>query len=297
VPSSAHPLLDGRPAMAHVEIGVRDLTRSEAFYRGLLGFTVLPELSSGRTLFLDAGNARVKLVEVGAGGIPSDWDSNDLQSGFRHFGLKVDKVDWRVTALRDAGVEIRVEPLDAFGEVRLAFFADPDGAHLEFVAGPIQYQPGWSPELIAREEASLTGAWSGDPRFDHVAVTVSDFEEALAYYRDTLGLPVIGQLDRSASDDRGFLITYFQAGDCVLEVFSFSVGTRPSPWRPDPDLLGIRAIGLDEDDPAAARAALVKAGGERMAWRGDGTGPVADLVADRNRVVLDLGCGAVAPGR
>ncbi|WP_189935949.1 VOC family protein [Streptomyces sulfonofaciens] len=272
--------------MSHVEIGVRDLTRSQEFYGGLLGFTPVPAESGGDTLVMQAGEARVRLVEAGPGGTPSGWVDDDLQRGFRHFGLKVDEVDARVARLAEAGVEIRVQPLDAFGGVRLAFFADPDGAHLEFVSGPLQYQPLWSPELAAEEEASLVGGWDGEPRFDHVAVTVADLDQALAYYRDTLGIPVVGQLDRRDQDERGFVITYFRAGRTVIEVFSFDAGTAPNPWQPEPDLLGIRAIGIDVADPDTTRAALTAAGGEPVAWRGDGRG--ADLVADRDRVVANL---------
>ncbi len=271
--------------MSHVEIGVRDLTRSQEFYGGLLGFTPVAADSGGDTLVMQAGAARVKLVEIGPGGTPSGWAGDDLQCGFRHFGLKVDEVDSRLAKLVEAGVEIRLQPLDAFGGVRITFFADPDGAHLEFVSGPLQYQPLWSAELAAEEEASLGAGWDGEPRFDHVAVTVSDLDRALAYYRDTLGIPVVGQLDQRAADERGFLITYFRAGSTVIEVFSFDSDTVPSPWQPEPDLLGIRAIGIDVTDPGATRGALVEAGGAAVAWRG---GRPADLVADPDRIVADL---------
>lgn len=271
--------------MSHVEIGVRDLTRAQEFYGGLLGFTPVTAESGADTLAMQAGAARLRLVETGPDGTPSGWDGDDLQRGFRHVGFKVDEVDARIARLAAAGVEIRVPPLDAFGGVRLAFFADPDGTHLEFVAGPIRYQPLWSPELAAEEEASLHGDWDGEPRFDHVAVTVSDVDRALAYYRDTLGIPVVGQLDRRRTDERGFLITYFRAGGTVLEVFSFDVDTTPGPWQPEPDLLGIRAIGFDTADPGATRTALLQAGGRGVAWR---DGRAADLVADQDRVIADL---------
>jgi catechol 2,3-dioxygenase-like lactoylglutathione lyase family enzyme len=271
--------------MSHVEIGVRDLTRSQEFYGGLLGFTPVAAQSGGGTLVMQAGAARVKLVETGPNGTPSGWIADDLQCGFRHFGLKVDEVDSRIARLAEAGVEVRVPPLDAFGGVRLAFFADPDGAHLEFVSGPLQYQPLWSRELAAEEEASLHGDWDGAPRFDHVAVTVSDLDRALAYYRDTLGIPVVGQLDQRHCDERGFLITYFRAGSTVIEIFSFDVDTTPSPWQPEPDLLGIRAIGIDVVDAEATRHALLEAGGYGVAWR---NGRAADLIADQDQVVTDL---------
>ncbi|MFI6345367.1 VOC family protein [Streptomyces sp. NPDC050560] len=271
--------------MSHVEIGVSDLTRAAEFYGGLLGFAEDGARSGGDTLVMAAGAATVRLVEVGHDATPSGWSPDDLQRGFRHFGMKVDAVDARLAVLEDAGVPVRLRPLDAAGGVRIAFFADPDGTHLEFVAGQLRYDPVWSPALVAEEEAGLHNGWDGTPRFDHVAVTVDDLDRALGYYRDTLGIPVLGQLDHRATDERGFVITYLRAGETVIEVFSFRADTAPGPWRPAPDLLGIRSVGLTVPDPAAARAALTAAGGTALTR--PGARPV-ELVADGDQLVAEL---------
>ena len=66
------------------------------------------------------------------------------------------------------------------------------------------------------------------PRFDHVAVTVADLPAALAFWRDRFGFEVIGEI-RHHGDPRGFLMTYLQAGQAVLEVFSFDAADRAEP--------------------------------------------------------------------
>jgi hypothetical protein len=55
---------------------------------------------------------------------------------------------------------------------------------------------------------------------------------------------VIGQL-RHYGDPRGFLMTYLQAGQAVLEVFSFDVPIVPNDLSAaDGSVLGARSIGL-----------------------------------------------------
>ena len=74
------------------------------------------------------------------------------------------------------------------------------------------------------------------------------------------GYEVIGQL-RHAADPRGFLITYLQAGAGVLEVFTYTADTEPSPWTPDDSRLGLRGIGSGGDDPAGTLGRLTALGG------------------------------------
>jgi catechol 2,3-dioxygenase-like lactoylglutathione lyase family enzyme len=224
--------------MRHVTITVRDLDRSTAFYSELLELPVVRDsvdADGHPNRWLAAGPGLVRLVEVGASATPTTWDRDDLQRGIRHFGLKVRDVDEWYSRLRAAGVEFAVDPTDALGDVRLAFFFDPDGAYLEIVAGDLNYDPVWSADLVAEEIASYDG-WDGKPRFDHVAVTVPSLDEARQHYRD---FGVAGQLLHGG--DRDFVITYFRAANATLEVFSYGA---PTFGRDGMGELGIQAIGL-----------------------------------------------------
>ncbi len=237
------------PALSYVEIGVSDLDRSREFYSGLLE---LPEHTGGVTdqagtpgrqcLLGTPDFGVVRLVEVGPGGRPSGWERDDLQCGIRHFGLKVRGIDGWVERLRAAGVEFATEPFDAFGKVRIAFFFDPDGAYLELVDGYVHHTETWTPEL-AEAEVAGDADWDGRPRFDHVAVTVPDVDEALGFYRDRLGFGVVGRQVRP-DDPRGYLITNLRGESGTFEVFSYSVPTHARDSVGGADRLGIRAVGV-----------------------------------------------------
>ncbi|MEB3371655.1 VOC family protein [Saccharopolyspora mangrovi] len=244
-------------AIRHVEIGCRNLARSQEFYTGLLGFTELARESG--ISWLDAGPARVKLVEVGEGDL-GGWAPDDLQCGMRHFGMKVGDVDARAAELRDAGVEFTTHPKDAHGDVRITFFTDPDGTLLEFVEGAVRHDETHSPELAAEDLAAhQTRPRDAGPVFDHIAVTVPDLQEALDFYVRTLGARVIGKLIRT-DDPRGFVITNLRLGDVVLEVFSFRNDTAPSTWSAGQSRLGLRSIGLGVAETRGAVGAMTAAG-------------------------------------
>ncbi|MGN9909118.1 VOC family protein [Phytohabitans sp. LJ34] len=214
-----------------LRLGSRDLERSAAFYRDLLGFDEVT--SAPRTRCFAAGAVRVLVTDVGPGGDLGGWVNDDLQGGIRHFGMKVGDIDARVRDLAAAGVTVLSPPADVLGDVRIAFFLDPDGARLEFVQGNLSYQHVYAPDLAAAQTLVAPGE---RPRFDHVAVTVDDLPAAL----DTFGYPVIGEI-RHHDDPRGFLMTYLQAGPAVLEVFSFDVPVRPRPLEVD-GVLGFQGV-------------------------------------------------------
>jgi catechol 2,3-dioxygenase-like lactoylglutathione lyase family enzyme len=231
--------------MSYVEIGVSSLDRSGAFYSTLLGFPAgktSQDESGHRVLHLGPAEAEIRLVELGAAARPTDWDLDDLQRGIRHFGMKVADIDSWAGKLARADVEFALEPLDAFGDVRIAFFFDPDGAYLELVQGYVQHTNLWSAAL-AQAEVDGDADWDGTPRFDHVAITVPDLDEALAFYAGGLGFGRIGQLVRPG-DERGFGIANLRAGPGVLEVFTYDEPTYDRDGTDEPDRLGLRAIGI-----------------------------------------------------
>lgn len=56
----------------------------------------------------------------------------EVPFGFLHFGFVVDDVDEAAADLRDAGVEFIMEP-SVFGDLKIAFFADPAGVRIELL--------------------------------------------------------------------------------------------------------------------------------------------------------------------
>lgn len=252
-------MTNARPVagLDYVELGVTDLQRSVDFYRGVLGFSEAepPGPSHPGVCWLDAGSSSLpggstlialSLAAGGAGSEVGGWRPDDVQKGFRHLGFKVGDVPDYAEKLRSAGVTFTLEPIEAVGAVRLAFFTDPDGALLEIIDGHLTYDRTWSGELAAREAAAAASRSSGaGPAFDHVALTVEDLDATLALYRDELGYELIGGLDHAFYDERGFQIDYLQAGPSIIELFTFTAAQKqPSPWTPNPELRGIRGMGL-----------------------------------------------------
>jgi catechol 2,3-dioxygenase-like lactoylglutathione lyase family enzyme len=222
----------------YVELGCRDLDRSLAFYRDLLGF---PELPAANGRCVRAGDVQIRLAQAGPAARDGGWVNDDRQRGVRHVGMKVRDIDAQIERLRAAGIRVLSPPADVLGGVRIAFFLDPDGARLEFIQGTLEYQQVSAPDL-ADAEAAADQAAPEVPRFDHVAVTVTDLAGALRFWRNARGYRVIGAI-RHHDDRRGFLMTYLQAGPAVLEVFSFDVPTYAGPPATDPGLrLGFHDI-------------------------------------------------------
>lgn len=246
----------------HVTVSVSNVDRALAFYRDLLGFPVL-----GRLYYPNQVGLVIDFLDIGNNGIleifsfkvptkPAEWIPDDLQLGMRHIAFKVQDVDATSARLKAAGVEFTLEPTDATGGVRIAFFKDPDGTLLEIIQGDLTYHvPGQAP--LPTPPAS--GAPAGSELcYDHVTLTVSNLEKALAFYQGILGFPVLGQLNMN--DDRGFVITYLQFGNSVLELFSFARPTIYHTWNPDETVLGLKHIGMLVDDVFAVADRLKSAG-------------------------------------
>jgi catechol 2,3-dioxygenase-like lactoylglutathione lyase family enzyme len=145
--------------------------------------------------------------------------------------------------LKDAGVEFKLDPLDAEGKVRICFFFDPDGTLLEMIQGDLDYAAVLDADGVARERALGVPA---RPRFDHVAVTIEDREATHEYYRDNFGFSFIGTIEQP-HDARGFSIGYLRSGDTVLEVFTYT--TEKTGRAPQLDVAGFAYAELAGDPP------------------------------------------------
>ncbi len=128
----------GPMPIKNVVVNCTDVQRSVEYYTKFLELRVVGEPTPERAV-LDAVTATIEFRAVGNGRDQSTWVRDDLQKGFRHIGFKVDRLDERADVLKAAGVEFKLDPLDAEGEVRICFFYDPDGTLLEMIQGDLQY--------------------------------------------------------------------------------------------------------------------------------------------------------------
>jgi len=249
----------------HTTVSVTNVDKSLAFYRDLLGFPLLGRLTYENKIglvidFLDIGNNG--LLEIfsftNEPVKPSELIYDDLQLGMRHMAFKVKSVDVTAARLKKAGVEFTIEPTNATGGVRIAFFKDPDGALVEIIEGEIGYH------VRGQKPLPTSVAAKGAPAncelcFDHVTLTVADLEKSLAFYQGVLGFPFLGQL--IFNDERGFVITYLQFGNSIIELFSYDKArTIYYTWNPDETVLGMKHIGMLVDDVWAVADRLKEKG-------------------------------------
>ena len=128
----------------HVGVTVADLDRAIAFYRDVLDLPVLDRFTvsgaafaeavgvadaTGRFAHLDAGGARIELVEYDPeGGSLTPGEVN--QPGAKHLGFAVDDLDAFVDTL-PATVETLSDPQTTESGTKICFLRDPEGNLVE----------------------------------------------------------------------------------------------------------------------------------------------------------------------
>jgi len=201
-------------AVREVEVVVSDLHRSRAFFE-LLGFTALHEeerSGSAEEQRTGIAQARVRRLELALGSerlalrqfaapaagrpVPPDSRGNDLW--FQHVAIVVRDMDRAYGWLRAhhvTHVSTGPQTLPRWNKnaagIQAFYFADPDGHTLEIIhfprgKGDARWQ---AAETCSRTPVELC-LFQG---IDHTAITVSDTDASLAFYRDRLGLRVAGE--------------------------------------------------------------------------------------------------------
>ncbi len=174
-----------------IELTVRDLPQSIVFYTELLQFELeLQTRATGLTSArLHLGQETLILRDYDGDGrpIPSGIAPNDLS--FEHLAIVVRDIDAAYARLKQHHARIvstSVQTLPDWNfdsaQIRALYFRDPDGHFLELIQFPgNKGEPRWHQE-------------SG-PLFlgiDHSAIVVGDMKRSVAFYRDTIGLALIG---------------------------------------------------------------------------------------------------------
>jgi catechol 2,3-dioxygenase-like lactoylglutathione lyase family enzyme len=192
-------------AVAGVSITVADMDRSIDFYSTVLSFERVSDVETSgpeveRWLGVPGPRIRVVTLRLGAEHIeliqylipkgrpvPADSRSNDRW--FQHIAIIVNDMDqaylWlrrhQVTHISSAPQRLPDWNPNA-GGIRAFYFKDPDGHALEI----LQFPPG---KGEARWHRPSDQVFLG---IDHTAIVVGDTEASLAFYRDALGLKVVG---------------------------------------------------------------------------------------------------------
>lgn len=140
--------------LGHLGLCVSDMERSIRFYRDLLGFRPLSQVSvkgpeadkllrlSGvdqRTVFLERDGLRLALFAFASPRPLGDGEPHPMnQLGMAAIMLRVDDLDATLVPFREAGVRILDDTYTAhpaFGS-KLVFLCDPDGTLIELIQMP-----------------------------------------------------------------------------------------------------------------------------------------------------------------
>lgn len=294
-----------------VEVVVSDLDRSRAFFE-LLGFTVLreEELSGAveeqrtgiakvrvRRLELGLGNERLALRQFLAPSlgrsVPLDTHGNDLW--FQHVAIVVRDLDQAYVWLRAhhvTHVSSGPQTLPRWNKnaagIQAFYFADPDGHTLELIhfprgKGDARWQTPASCNRTPAELCQFLG-------IDHTAITVSDTDASLAFYRDRLGLRVAGESENYGPEQEHLngvfgarlritaLRAGFGPGIELLEYLS-PRGGRPAPSDARANDLTHWQIDIEASDTRAIWSAAGSSGGRGVTQTVSGQ---EALVRDRN---------------
>ena len=198
---------DGAPVRAvdSVAMTVSNLNASRAFYEKVLKFEFVSETEvSGEgyehlygvfglrlhIVTLRLGDERLQLEQfLAPQGRPFPVDSRSNDRWFQHVAIIVSDMDRAFAWLREhdvtfasTGPQVLPPSIEQAAGISAFYFRDPDGHYLEVLHFPDDKgNPKWHRQ--------------GAPLFlgiDHTAIVVADTASSLKFYRDTLGLAIVG---------------------------------------------------------------------------------------------------------
>src|SRR6266545_6201701 len=185
---------------------VSNMERSVAFYVKALGFEKLSDIevtgpeyerltgvfaARVRVVRMKLGEEEIELSEyLAPRGRPSPTDSASNDRWFQHIAIIVSDMDHAYAWLRANHVEHASPGPQRLpdwnpnaGGIRAFYFKDPDGHPLEI----LQFPKGkGDPRWHGRADRLFLG-------IDHTAIVVRDTDASLRFYRDLLGLRVVGE--------------------------------------------------------------------------------------------------------
>jgi len=195
-------------AVDSIAITVGDADRAAEFYSRVLTFEKVADREVAGEEYehlFGVFGARVRAVRMRLGeeyvellqflaprGRPVPIDSQSNDRWFQHIAIVVSDMDSAYAKIRSFHVEYASTAPQRLPDwnpnaagIRAFYFRDPDGHNLEI----IQFPPD---KGLSKWHNRAGQIFLG---IDHTAIVVSDTEASLAYYRDTLGLHIIGTSD------------------------------------------------------------------------------------------------------
>ena len=199
-------------AVESVGMTVADMDRAVRFYTTALPFVVESDREASgrpweqlqgvfgarlRIVMLRLGDERLELTQyLAPRGRPMPADSRGNDRWFQHVAIVVSDMGAAYARLRahdvphaSSGPQRLPDWNPGAGGIQAFYFRDPDGHFLEV----LQFPPGkgaprWQ-ERRQGDDRDRAGIFLG---IDHTAIVVGQTPSALAFYRDTLGMRVVG---------------------------------------------------------------------------------------------------------
>ena len=115
----------------HIALRSPNFPAAKAFYTETLDFPVVGGIPGMDIVFIAIGGTTIELI-------PGEKEAENAcrpSCGLLHLAFEVDDVDKTYADLVMKGVAFFVEP-KSVGDIRLAFFHDPDGNELELFHSP-----------------------------------------------------------------------------------------------------------------------------------------------------------------
>jgi len=202
-----------RPLVTTVDsigLTVSDLDRSVEFYSRVLSFEKVSETEVDgpeyehlegvfglrtRTARMRLGGEFIELTEfLAPRGRPAPLDTRANDRWFQHIAIITSDMDRAYKRLRENKVEhasTGPQRLPEWnknaGGIQAFYFRDPDGHFLEVLAfPPDKGNAKWHQASSERGDKLFIG-------IDHTAIVISDTDASLRFYRDVLGLRVVGE--------------------------------------------------------------------------------------------------------
>src|SRR5262249_6837776 len=213
------PAKDQPPAAADVDVvvsvgmTVRDMDRSVEFYSKVLSFQKVSDVELAGTEYerltgvfglrmrivrMTLGDERLELTEnLAPRGRPVPLDTRSNDRWFQHVAIIARDMNEAYQHLRKHKVEHASPGPQRLpdwnkkaGGIKAFYFKDPDGHHLEVLQFP-------SDKGDARWHKKTDRLFLG---IDHTAIVVADTEVSLSFYRDRLGLKVVGESENHGTE-------------------------------------------------------------------------------------------------
>ncbi len=219
--------------LSYVVLGVSDLDAWVPFATDVIGLQIGSRKADTMTLRMDENAYRLILTQDPA---------NDIKAAGWQFDSELD-LETFVTRLRSSGVRVNHADTQLIAARQVADLytcEDPNGIPLEFFYGPpIAREPFRSKVIKGRFRTGTFG-------LGHFVACVNDFDTAVKFYRDLLGMPLSGYMKPEDLFDVAFFHT---ASRCFHSVAMahFSNGKR------------LAHIGIEVDELADVGLALDRA--------------------------------------